>query len=91
MNSRKEIDNGVRSRALMKVLTRTSLRIIIYSFTIVFLGINIGFHPDLILGEKPAVCEAGDKLVNSTEPKICGVPITNEIGTNALSIRKTVK
>ncbi len=70
------------------MLNRTYLSIIILSFAIVTLVINVYFHPNSILGEKPAVCDSGDKAVNSTESKICGVLTTNEIGTNAITIKK---
>lgn len=70
------------------MLNRTNLSIIIFSFAIVILGININFYPNSVLGEKPAVCDSGDKAVNSTESKICGVPTTNENGTNATTIKK---
>ena len=72
------------------MLNRIDLSIIIFSFAIVILVINAYFHPNSILGEKPAVCDSGDKSVNSTESKICGVPTTNEIGTNAITIEKRV-
>jgi hypothetical protein len=67
------------------MLNRINLTIIIiFSFAIIILVINVYFHPNSILGEKPAVCDSGDKAVNSTESKICGIPTTNEIGTNAI-------
>ena len=44
-------------------------------------------QPILDRGEKPAVCDPEDRSVNSTESRICGVPTTNKIGTNA-TIRK---
>lgn len=66
-----------------QVLFRTGSGIIIFSFIIVVLGINTGSHSNLVLGEKPAVCDSGDKSINSTESKICGVPTTNENATNA--------
>jgi hypothetical protein len=62
-----------------KVLIRTCLGIVIFSFTIVVLG---DFHSNLAIGEKPAVCDSGDKSVNSTESRICGVPTTNQNATN---------
>lgn len=68
--------------------SRTNLSIIIFSFAIVILGININFYPNLVLGEKPAVCDSEDKAVNSTEAKICGVPTTNENGMHAITIKK---
>jgi len=73
---------------LIKVLSRTNLSIIIFSCVIVFLGFNVNFHPNLILGERPAVCDSGDKAVNSTESKICGIPTTNQNGTHAITIHK---
>jgi hypothetical protein len=65
-----------------KVLIRPCLGIVIFSFTIVVLGTNPDFHSNLAKGEKPAVCDSGDKLVNSIESRICGVPTTNQNATN---------
>jgi hypothetical protein len=69
------------------MLNRINLTIFIFSFAIIILVINVYFHPNYIIGEKPAVCDSRDKAVNSTESKICGVPTTNEIGTNAITIK----
>jgi hypothetical protein len=66
-----------------KVLIRTCSGIVIFTFAFVVLGINTSFHSNLAQGEKPAVCDSGDKSVNSTESKICGVPTTTENATNA--------
>jgi hypothetical protein len=64
-----------------KLLIKSYSSIATLSFTIVVLLISTGFHLNSALGEKPAVCDSGDKSVNSTESKICGVPTTNETGT----------
>ena len=73
-----------------KVIIRISSGIVIFSFAMVVLGINTNIHSNLVLGEKPAVCDSGDKSVNSTESKICGVPTTNENASNT-AIRKTTR
>ena len=52
----------------------------------VVLVISFDYHSNLAEAEKSAVCDPEDKSVNSTESKICGVPTTNEIGTNAITI-----
>jgi hypothetical protein len=63
---------------------------VLFSFVIVVLGIITGYHSNQVRGGKPAVCNSGDKSVNSTESKICGVPTTNENASNT-AIRKTTK
>ncbi len=73
-----------------KVSIRVSSGIVIFSFAMVVLGINTSIHSNIVLGEKPAVCDSGDKSVNSTESKICGVPTRNENASNT-AIRKTTK
>ena len=73
-----------------KVLIRTSSSIVIFSFAILVLTINAGFHSNLALGEKPAVCDPEDKSVTSTELEICGIPTTNE-NTSNTTVRKTIK
>jgi hypothetical protein len=65
-----------------KVLIRTYSGIVIFTFAFVVLGINTSFNSNLAKGEKPAVCDSGDKSINSTESKTCGVP-TTENATNA--------
>jgi hypothetical protein len=67
-----------------KVLIRTYSGIVIFTFAFAFvvLGINTSFHSNLAKGEKPAVCDSGDKSINTTESKICSVP-TTENATNA--------
>lgn len=68
-----------------KVLISRCLGTVIFSFAIVVLGINAGFHSNLVLGEKPAVCDPEDKSVNSTESRICGIPTTNQNTTNVIT------
>ena len=72
----------------MKVLFRSISGIVVFSFAIVVLGLSFGSHSNLVRGEKPAVCDSEDKAVNSTESRICGVPTTNENGTNTTTVRK---